>query len=105
MRGAVPVRWPVCLPEALGIRDEEVGVGWVAVATRHFDRTGAVPGGWKEDKIKRDSAVRTPVGHSRWKIIASRRQGEALLKTDYLKASAFTRNALLKPSTEPVPPN
>lgn len=37
----------VRLPEAFGVGDEEVGVGRVAVATRHLDRTGAVPGGWK----------------------------------------------------------
>lgn len=51
----VPIRWPVCLPEAFGVGDEEVGVWRVAVATRHFDRTGAVPGRWKKDKMKRET--------------------------------------------------
>lgn len=36
---------PVHLPEAFCVGDEEVGVRWVAMATRHLDRARAVPGG------------------------------------------------------------
>lgn len=36
---------PRHLPETFYIGDEKVGVRWVAVATGHLNRTGAIPGG------------------------------------------------------------
>lgn len=38
------------LPEPFGVWDEQVGVGWVAMAARHLNRTGTIPGACKERK-------------------------------------------------------
>lgn len=36
---------PHHLPETFNVRDEKVGIWWIAVATGHLNRTGAIPGG------------------------------------------------------------
>lgn len=38
------------LPEPFGVWDEQVGVWWVAMAARHLNRTGTIPGSCKERK-------------------------------------------------------
>lgn len=36
---------PHYLPETFNVRDEQVGVRWVTMATRHLNRSGAISGG------------------------------------------------------------
>lgn len=47
---------PRHLPETFYVGDEKVGVWWVAVATGHLNRTGAVPLGLKK-KTKRKAKL------------------------------------------------